>query len=173
MPSPLTFHLTDDGAVPNNPLLPMLVYKQALDLTNSRDPEGAIEALFKDNGWGFGAWRNGIYPYAHYHSMIHEVLGIARGTATVRFGGDKGEVLELAPGDVAILPAGTGHQRLSDPAGLVVIGGYPATGTYNLCHGDKPADRIAALKTIPHVPQPGSDPVRGRNGPLMALWKPA
>ena len=170
---PLTLSFTDDGAVPNNPRLPMLVYKNALDLSASRDPEGDIEKLFAANGWGHGAWRNGIFPFAHYHSMIHEVLGIARGHATVRFGGDNGEVLEVHPGDVAVLPAGTGHQRLSDKGGLVVIGGYPATGTYNLCRGDHQASRIAALKTILHMPQPSSDLVAGRDGPLTPLWKPA
>ena len=170
---PLTFFFTDDGAVPNNPRLPMLVYKGALDLTSSRDPEGDIEKMFAANGWGHGGWRNGIFPFTHYHGMIHEVLGIARGKSTVRFGGDSGEILKLEPGDVAVLPAGTGHQRLSDQGGLVVIGGYPATGSYNLCRGDHPADRIAALKTIPHVPQPSGDPVMGRDGPLTALWKPA
>ncbi|HZL31943.1 MAG TPA: hypothetical protein VFC54_12915 [Pseudolabrys sp.] len=103
--------------------------------------------------------------------MIHEVLGIARGHATVRFGGDKGEVLELAPGDVAVLPAGTGHQRLSGDHGLVVIGAYPPDGTYNLCRGDNPADHGPALKTIPLVAKPSSDPVAGRGGPLLALWK--
>ena len=36
-------------------------------------------------------WRNGIYPYVHYHSMIHEALGVARGRAKVRFGGDNGQ----------------------------------------------------------------------------------
>ena len=170
---PLTFLFTDDGAVPNNPRLPMLVYKGALDLSKNRDPERDIEKMFAANGWGHGAWRNGIFPFAHYHSMIHEVLGIARGTAKVRFGGDHGEILEVEPGDVAVLPAGTGHQRLSASGDLVVIGGYPPTGTYNLCRGDKPSDRIAALKTIADVPQPGSDPVAGRDGPLTALWKPA
>ena len=173
MQEPLTSHFKDDGAVPNNPRLPMLVYKGALDLSNNRDPEAEIEKLFAANGWGHGGWRNGIFPFTHYHSMIHEVLGIARGTAKVRFGGDKGKIIEVEPGDVAVLPAGTGHQRLSDKRGLVVIGGYPATGTYNLCRGDMPSDRIAALKTIPHVPQPSGDPVMGGAGPLTALWKPA
>ncbi|MEP7030903.1 MAG: cupin domain-containing protein [Pseudolabrys sp.] len=168
MPVPLTFFFKDDGAVPNNPGLPMLVYKKALDL--GADPESAIEQMFSRNGWGHGQWRNGIFPFAHYHSMIHEVLGIARGTARVRFGGANGEVHEVEPGDVAVLPAGTGHQRLSDSGGLVVIGGYPPQGTYNLCRGDTASDRDKAIKSIHAVPVPASDPVHGRDGPLLKLW---
>jgi uncharacterized protein YjlB len=173
MQPPTTYFFDDDGAVPNNPALPMLVYKAALDLAGSRDPEAAIETLFDAHDWGHGRWRNGVYPFAHYHSMIHEVLGIARGTARVRFGGDKGEVLDLEPGDVAVLPAGTAHQRLAASPDLVVIGGYPPTGTYDLCRGDRPADRKAALRTIPQVPLPGTDPVDGKDGPLTSLWRPA
>jgi uncharacterized protein YjlB len=168
---PLTFHFTDDGAVPNNPALPALVYKGALDLAGRRDPEGEIERLFAANGWGHGQWRDGIYPFTHYHSMIHEALGVARGTAKVQLGGDKGEVLDLAPGDVAVLPAGTGHRRLSGSGDLAVIGAYPPEGTYNLCRGDNPADRVKALQTIPKVPVPASDPVRGTAGALTALWR--
>ena len=55
-------------------------------------------------------WRNGIYPYVHYHSMIHEAMGMARGRAKVRFGGENGQEIEIVAGDVVILPAGTGHQ---------------------------------------------------------------
>jgi uncharacterized protein YjlB len=165
--APLTFHFKDDGAVPNN-RLPMLVYKGALD--PGADAEGAIERMFAGNGWGHSMWRNGIYPFVHYHSMIHEVLGIARGHATVRFGGDRGEELELAPGDVAVLPAGTGHHRLSESRGLVVIGAYPPDGTYDLCRGGK-AEHDRAVRTIPLVPAPASDPVYGKDGPLPALWR--
>jgi uncharacterized protein YjlB len=165
---PLTFMFKDDGAVPNNPALPMLVYKAAIDF--GADPEGAIERAFKANGWGHSMWRNGIYPFVHYHSMIHEALGIARGHTKVRFGGAKGEELELAPGDVAVLPAGTGHQRLSEAAGLVVIGAYPPDGTYNLCRGTK-AEHDKALATIRQVPLPASDPLHGKNGPLPRLWR--
>jgi uncharacterized protein YjlB len=168
---PLTFLFKDDGAVPNNPALPALVYKGAFDLVRESDPEGAIEKLFAANGWGYGQWRDGIYPFVHYHSMIHEALGIACGRATVRLGGDNGEALELAPGDVAVLPAGTGHQRLAGSSGLVVIGAYPPDGVYNLCRGDNPTDRERALKTIPKVPAPKHDPVHGVRGPLVDLWR--
>jgi len=151
----------------------MLVYKAALGLSGVRDPKAAVERLFDANDWGHGRWRNGIFPYAHYHSMIHEVLGIARGTAKVRFGGDKGEVLDLAPGDIAVLPAGTGHQRLAASPDLVVIGGYPPTGSYDLCRGDRPTDRDRAVRTIPKVPAPATDPVEGKDGALASLWRSA
>ncbi len=70
--------------------------------------------------------------------MIHEAMGIARGRATVRFGGENGEEIEITPGDVVILPAGTGHQCLAQSPTLVVIGAYPPSGHYNLCRGTKP-----------------------------------
>lgn len=166
---PLLFSFADDGSVPNNPALPFVVYRAAIDLSGTPDPEPRIEAVIRANGWG-ETWRNGIYPFVHYHSMIHEVLGVARGRARVRFGGEHGKELEIAPGDVAILPAGTGHQCLSASADLVVIGAYPKSGTYNLCRGSK-AEHEKALKTIPLVPLPESDPVYGENGPLLKLWR--
>jgi uncharacterized protein YjlB len=167
---PLTFLFKDDGKVPNNPALPALVYKDAVDFSGN-DPARAIESLFAQNGWGHGQWRNGIYPFVHYHAMIHEVLGIARGMARVQLGGPNGETFDFAAGDVAVLPAGTGHQRLSGSADLLVIGAYPPEGTYNLCRGDNPADREKALTMIPNVPVPASDPVLGENGPLPKLWR--
>jgi len=168
---PLTFIFKDDGAVPNNPVLPVLVYKGAIDAGSKRDPEGAIETLFATNGWGHGQWRNGIYSFAHYHAMIHEALGIARGHARVQLGGHHGEVFELAAGDVVVLPAGTGHQKLLGSDDFLVIGAYPPDGTYNLCRGDNPAERDKALTTIPKVPLPESDPVLGKDGPLPKLWR--
>src|ERR1700761_8695389 len=141
--APLTHRFADDGRIPNNPDLPLAVYRGVVDLSGSPDPETVIERTFAANGWG-SLWRNGIYPYVHYHSMIHEVMGVARGRATVRFGGDNGAEIEIVPGDVVILPAGTGHQRLAQTPDLVVIGGYPPSGKYDLCRGSKP-DHVKAL----------------------------
>jgi uncharacterized protein YjlB len=164
--APQTLFFRDDGLVPNNPL-PMLFYRGAIDAGDMAD---AIETLFAENGWGHGQWRNGIFPFVHYHSMIHEALGIARGRAKVRFGGDKGEVVDVQAGDLAVLPAGTGHQRLSSSDDLLVIGAYPGEGTYNLCRGEK-REHDAALVTIPKVPMPASDPVLGKDGGLVKLWR--
>ena len=98
---PLTFVFADDGLVPNNPM-PFLVYKGAVDV-GSDHPEKTIEGLFGANGWG-AMWRNGVYDFVHYHATVHEVLGVARGHAKVRFGGD------------ARRGAGNFRRRRRDPA---------------------------------------------------------
>jgi len=167
-PAPITYTFVDDGIIPNNSL-PFILYRGAIDLAGSPDPELIIEKTFTANGWG-GMWRNGAYAYAHYHSMIHEAMGIAHGSVKVRFDGEHGEAINVAPGDVVMLPAGTGHQRLAQSYDLVVIGAYPPSGKYNLCRGSK-ADHAKALVTIPKVPLPAMDPVFGPEGPLLTLWR--
>jgi uncharacterized protein YjlB len=114
-------------------------------------------------------WRNGVYDYLHYHATVHEVLGVARGHARVRFGGDAGREFEIAAGDVAILPAGTGHQCLSASEDFCVIGAYPPGAKMQITL-PTPQNYRKALKTIPEVKLPKTDPVRGENGPLARLW---
>jgi uncharacterized protein YjlB len=166
---PLTIIFGDDGLVPNNPL-PFLVYKGAIDVTGAY-PEKAIEDLFDANGWGQDIWRNGIFDYLHYHATVHEALGVARGSARVQFGGDHGKALDLAPGDVAILPAGTGHQCISASDDFSVVGAYPPGAKMQVTR-PTPENHAKALKTIPAVPLPASDPVQGKGGPLVRLWQP-
>ena len=163
-----TWRFRDDGKIPNNPNLPFVVFPAAVRLDNAADPAAVFEQLFASNGWG-SAWRNGIYDYMHYHSSIHEVLGVARGRARVQFGGPAGEEIDVAAGDVAILPAGTGHQCLMASADFLVVGAYPPAGTYDECRGS--ADEHARAKTsVPRTPLPDKDPVYGAKGPLLKLW---
>ena len=145
---PLTFVFADDGLIPNNPL-PFLVYKGAVDVAGGH-PEATIEKLFDANGWG-AMWRNGVYDFPHYHATVHEVL-------------------EIAAGDVAILPAGTGHQCISSSDDFSVVGAYPPGPPMDLVRPSKEA-HARALKTIPQVTMPKTDPVLGANGPLVKLWK--
>jgi len=166
---PQTSRFKDDGAIPNNPL-PFCLYGGVVDLAGSADPAAVFEQLFAANGWG-DSWRNGIYDYVHYHSRIHEVLGIARGRARVRFGGDGGKIVEVKAGDVAILPAGTGHQCLGASDDFLVVGAYPPSGTYDECRG-APDEHARALQTIPKVARPRKDPLYGAAGALVALWSP-
>jgi uncharacterized protein YjlB len=163
-----TFGFKDDGIIPNHPRWPLIVYRSAIWLREGLDPAAVIEEVFRSNGWG-NSWRNGVYDYVHYHSRIHEVLGIARGSATVEFGGMRGKALKVGAGDVAVLPAGTGHRCLSASSDFLVVGAYPPSGTYDLCKTSE--DRIAALRTIRRVPRPRRDPVYGARGRLVSAWK--
>jgi uncharacterized protein YjlB len=165
-----TFHFRDDGIIPNHPNWPLIIYRGAVRLPNELDPAAVLGDLFESNGWR-ASWRDGIYDYVHYHSRIHEVLGIARGKAKVQFGGKRGRSLALKAGDVAILPAGTGHQCLSATKDFLVVGAYPPSGKYDECTSSKDYER--ALKTIPKVGRPRKDPVFGGNGPLSKAWKSA
>jgi len=144
---PLAIVFEDDGLVPNNPM-PFLVYRGAIAVDNDH-PEKTIEGLFGANGWG-GIWRNGVYDYLHYHATVHEALGVARGHARVRFGGDQGREFEIAAGDVAILPAGTGHQCLGASPDFCVIGAYPPGPQMHVTR-PTPENHRKALKTIPEV----------------------
>ncbi|MFK4500388.1 hypothetical protein ABIF86_004679 [Bradyrhizobium japonicum] len=121
---------------------PFIIYRGAVDFGDGHDPAAVMEDLFEANSWG-DTWRDGIYSYVHYHSRIHEVLGIARGKGRVRFGGNKGRIFTLKAGDVAILPA---RYRPSMP---VRRRGLPrrrrlSTGTYDEC--TKVEDRPRAPK---------------------------
>ena len=153
------FH--DDGSIPNS-RLPVVIYHGALATDAGAT---AYEELFAGHGW-LGAWRDGIFPFHHFHSTAHEVLGIAGGTANVMLGGPQGQTFELTAGDVVILPAGTGHRNLGSSADLLVVGAYPNGMRWDLRRGD-PAEHDEVLANIARVPLPDQDPVTGADGPLV------
>lgn len=169
MPDVRALRFEDDGETPNNPRLPLVVYRNAVSLAGERDPAVPFERAFSAHGWGDG-WRNGVYPFLHFHTGTHEVLGIARGHATVEFGGAKGRVLTVEAGDVVVLPAGTGHRRVEASADLLVVGAYPRNGSLDQKRPGE-VDHAEAVAAVARVPLPEMDPVHGRAGPLMELWK--
>lgn len=159
----------DDGETPNNPRFPFIHYRTPVEVDGDFDPAAAFEVLFAANHWK-PAWRDGIYDFNHFHTRRHEVLGIARGHARVRFGGAKGRVIEVVAGDVFVHPAGVGHRRLSGSKDLLVVGAYPeGSGKY-----DEPrpgeVDHAKAVADIAKVGLPAADPVYGIGGPLMEIW---
>ena len=162
-----TYRFADDGVVPNNAALPLVVYRGAL--AESADRAGACERMFAQHGWADG-WRNGIYPHHHYHSTAHEVLGIARGNARVRLGGEGGEVVELNAGDVVVIPAGIAHKCEAATSDLLVIGGYPRGQRPDMCRAD-PGQHDRALAAVAAVPLPDADPVTGGAHPLVECWR--
>lgn len=162
-----TFIFKDDGLIPNSPL-PLVVRRGAIPPAAS-DPAAAFETTFARNGWT-NSWRNGIFDYHHYHPNTHEVLGIAAGSATVRFGGDNGETVGVTAGDVVVIPAGVGHALIHSSGGLLVVGAYPDGAEPDYRRDDAQAI-AAARQRIAQVPLPDADPVDGADGPLMRLWR--
>ena len=164
---PNQFLFKDDGVIPNHPHWPAILYRGVVKFSEEFDPAAVLEVLFETHGWG-NSWRNGVYPYTHYHSRIHEVLGVARGTAKLRIGGKRGRTISLKAGDVIVLPAGTGHQCLAATKDFLAVGAYPTHGKYDECTSLE--DRPRSLKAIRKTGRPRSDPVFGSKGPLREIW---
>lgn len=165
--APRRYRFEDDGATPNNPL-PLVIYRNAVRRRRGLDPAAIYEMLFAANGWT-DSWRDGLYDFTHFHTRTHEVLGIARGSARVQFGGVKGRTLTVKAGDVIVLPAGTGHCRISASEDLLVVGAYPG-GRYDEPRPGELGHKLV-LRRIAGVRVPARDPVYGRDGPLKAAWK--
>ena len=164
----IAHQLAASGSIPNHPRWPLLVYPGAVAIAGA-DPAAAFEELFDRNGWP-AAWRNGIYPFHHFHCEAHEVLGVYSGEVTAQFGGDDGIVINARPGDVIVLPAGTGHKKLSARGDLGIVGAYPVGQHPDMC-----TPLLSNLKrsaaAAGRVALPQRDPVYGEDGPLFNHWK--
>ena len=164
---PEHLYFADDGVIPNS-RLPVLLYRQVP--LEGTDRAAALERLFADNGWP-PQWRYGVYDYHHYHPNAHEALGVARGQARLRLGGEQGQDVAVTAGDVVVLPAGTGHRNLESSADFLVVGAYPPDQQDFITQRADPAAHARSVELIAQVPLPTSDPVSGREGALPTLWR--
>jgi len=157
----------DDGRIPNNPTLPLLVYPQVL-AEHDRNPSRARKLLARNGR--VGSWVNGVFPYHHYHSTSHEVLSVVGGRARITFGGPEGKIIEVRAGDVVVIPAGVGHCRESSGGDFSVVGAYPrGQENYDLRTGEE-GERPGVLQNIRGVLPPQTDPIFGGGGPLVGRW---
>nr|WP_246736226.1 cupin domain-containing protein [Enterovirga sp. DB1703] len=147
--------------------MPLVLVRGAV-APDPEDGPAAFEDVFRRNGWT-GCWRNGIYPYHHYHSTAHEVLGVASGSARVCFGGEGGTEVEVASGDVVVIPAGVAHKLVEERNGFLVVGAYAGGRHWDLLR-PRGASLEAARQRIAAVPLPDADPVAGADGVLLRLW---
>lgn len=164
MSDPDTLSIPAAPPFPNS-RLPVLLYRGAVPAD-----AGGIEHAFAACGWS-NAWRNGIYRFHHFHSVAHEVLGVAAGHVTVRFGGPTGPEVGLAAGDVVVIPAGVAHCNLYDDGPLLVVGAYPGGARFDTLRGDPETYRAAASRAAA-VAVPDRDPVPGHDA-LRRLWTAA
>ena len=165
MLEPETYTFEPDGRFPNS-RLPALVYRGALS-ANAED----ITRTFAVNGWS-NAWLDGIFPYHHFHSIAHEVLGIADGEVEVALGGPSGRTVTLVAGDAVVIPAGVAHRNVGQSSKLAVVGAYPGAANYDVKRGE-PGEYVAAIKTAAAVSPSVADPITGADGRLQGLWDAA
>ena len=159
-PERLTF--ADDGAIPNHPAFPALVYRGVADGADGADAPRPSSPATAGCPWLAG----GHLPDQHHFQIrppTQGARGTPRGSATVQLGGPGGQTLEVGAGDVLVLPAGTGHCR--DSGKVVVVGAYPPGQDWDLRRGD-PAEHDEVVANIARVPDPPADPVTG--GPISA-----
>ncbi|KXZ18991.1 hypothetical protein AXI59_15785 [Bacillus nakamurai] len=155
------FYFEDDGRIPNNPELPLVIYKGIF----KADTVKKAETTLRQNDWS-NSWTGGVFPYHHFHSTTHEVLVVRKGSAVLRFGGENGTDISVQEGDAAVIPAGIGHKRISESPDFTVIGAYPGGREYDI----KTEKNESTAKEISRVPLPKHDPFTGNRAPLLEIW---
>ena len=158
------FHFGAADGIPNSPL-PLLLIPAGLAEAVA---DGTVENTIRENGWS-GTWVLPVFDYWHYHTTGHEVLVGFRGSGQIGFGGEHGHAIEMAPGDVVLIPAGVGHKRLKASPDFAVLGAYPPGQDGAIVRaGDKDLD--TARNEISRLKLPGRDPVTGRTPGLLEPW---
>ena len=162
-----TFCSKDDGLVPNHPHWNLIVDRGPVKPPEQFDPAAIFQDFTDATALG-SSCLNGIYDYVHYRSHIPEVLGLARGSGKLQFGGRWSRTLSLEAGDIALLFAGTGHHCLDASDDFLVVGACPPKVTYDECTESKHHSR--AVRIIPEVARSRGDQVYGK-GPTLHLWQ--
>lgn len=162
---PQKLYFKDDGTIPNSKF-PLLLYKNAF---TARQDAGAewLEEHFAANNWT-NSWRNGVYPFHHYHSTSHEVLGVYTGNALLHLGGEQGQKVQVQAGDIIVIPAGVGHKNLGSE-GLGIVGAYPDGRSWDINKG-LPGERPKTDQNIAKLPLPNTDPLLGKDNGLVKIW---
>ena len=158
---PQVLRFAPGAGIPNNPHLPVLVYR---DVVGDLDD---LDTILAAHGWR-ADWSGTVYDYDHFHSTAHELLAVIGGEADLALGGPEGQTLHLDTGDAVVLPAGTGHRLDRASPEFQVRGAYPRGQDWDLLRAGEDGPEIDAR--IASVPLPPGDPFTGDQGPLARLW---
>ena len=156
--------LSRNDPFPNNERLPLILYSLPPGVSGAV----AIEELFTRNGWD-PAWRYGVFPYHHYHSTAHEVLGCYSGEAEIQLGGPGSRSMTVRTGMALLIPAGVAHCNLGSSRDFSCVGAYPPGQEWDLLKGT-PGELERALANIAEVSLPERDPVLGTRAPGGPDW---
>lgn len=160
---------SENHGIPNHPWLPMVIYSGAFSTAPGID---GIKALYERNRW-FRVWDYTVFDYHHFHPAAHEVLSVAKGSASLQLGGESGQHYTVEVGDVLVLPAGFGHKRISSTDDFTVVGAYPeGQEDRRIIRADEAA-AAAARSSIAATALPACDPLYGDDSPMLSIWKAA
>lgn len=147
---------------------PLLIYHQAFDASAD-----ALSKHLDKIGEVSPSWVYTMYSQTHFHSTSHEVLGVVSGSARLCFGGegnpDRFEP-EVSKGDLIIVPAGVGHQLLSETGdsgsgSFKMVGAYPRGKSWDMCYG-QPGEE-GSCRNIGNLDWFHADPLYGEEGPAL------
>ncbi|KAF2093368.1 hypothetical protein NA57DRAFT_61494 [Rhizodiscina lignyota] len=172
--NPETFYISPTPHVPNSKF-PVLVYRNVF---SDPTPDSIQESIEKNDWLTGGTW--GPYKNSHFHSVTHECYAIYQGSSRLQLGkgpldGKGGVEVDVAKGDVIVLPAGTAHCSLSSDGGYEYMGLYPKGSPKwdnNWCKAG-PEETESKAQNARSVPIPQCDPLYGSDGPLVNLWTKA
>ncbi|WP_411704388.1 cupin domain-containing protein [Edaphovirga cremea] len=153
--------------VPNSPL-PLLIYRKVIE-ADTKDVAESLEHLFAKNDWP-PHWRSSVYPFTHFHTTTHEVVGVYVGSAELQLGGDNGKVYRVEVGDVILIPSGVGHKCISATDDFMLVGAYPTDHNPDICR-DQPEKLSERTEAIKRIELPQSDPVLGRSEGCIKQWQ--
>ncbi|MCU5774504.1 cupin domain-containing protein [Erwiniaceae bacterium BAC15a-03b] len=156
------------NGVPNSPL-PLIIYPRIVP-DEIEDIAAYFEQQFAQHGWS-PRWRAPVFPYTHYHSNTHELLGVCEGWAEILFGGESGRMVTLRAGDAVLIPAGVGHRQVAASEEFFTVGAYPEGMEPDTLRDDQ-SKMALAIKNIQRVPMPPTDPITGGEGAVTELWHP-
>jgi len=146
------WYFTADDWVPNNPQLPVIhVSLPEAAVTDA----AAVSHLLRQYGWQ-AQWQAAPFAFQHFHSTSHQLLTVMQGEGVMRVGGAQGKLRSLTPGDMLILPAGTGQQLVSSSDDFQVLAAYPEDQCWDVCRS---AISSTAIRRMAGLPLPDHAPL--------------